>query len=234
VKPPRALTALPWLAAALIGATAAARPQGFLDQGIFVIARAGTAIGREEFAVRPVAGGRGEGGVLAVATVRYQGRELRAALELTADHVPVSYQLDVTAAGRLVQRLSGQFGRGRFAVRIVAPSGEVAREFPVPASAVVLDDDVFDQYYFVPRANGAPERISVVRPRQTSLVSAEVSSLGRDTVVVGGRAVAAEHYAVVLPGEDRREFWFSPSGDLLKVALPGTGITATRLSLPGR
>jgi hypothetical protein len=223
------------LGTALLGAPPAPRPtQGFLDQGVFLIARDGNEIGREEYAIRQVAGRRGEGGVLAVATVHYRDRELKAALELTGDHTPVSYQLDVTSAGRLVQRLTGQFGRGRFAVRIVTPAGEVAREFPVPSGAVVLDDDVFDQYYFVPRANGAPEQVSVVRPRQTSLVAAEVRSLGPDTVVVGGHGVAAERYAVTLPGGDRREFWFSPAGDLLKAALPAGAITATRLSLTGR
>ena len=225
------------LTALLLGAGLAARPraqQGFLDQGTFVIARGGDEIGREEFAIRPVAGARGEGGMLAVATVRYRDRELRAALELTLAHVPVSYQLDVTAAGRVEQRLTGQFSRGRFAVRIATPAREVAREFAIPPAAVVLDDDIFDQYYFVPRANGAPEQVSVVRPRQSTLVVGEVRSLGHDTVLVGGRSVAAEHYVLTLHGDDRREFWFSASGDLLKVALPSGPITATRLSLPSR
>ena len=223
------------LGAALLGASPAeAHAQAFLDQGVFVIARDGNEIGREEFAIRPVAGTRGGGGILAVATVHYRDRELKAALELTGDHVPVSYQLDVTAAGRLVQRLTGQFGRGRFSIRLVTTSGEVAREFRVPQGAVVLDDDIFNQYYFVPRANGAPEQLLVVRPRQTTLVAAEVRNLGLDTVMVGGRGVAAQHYAVILPGDDRREFWFSPSGDLLKAALPGRGITATRFRLSVR
>ncbi len=224
------------LGAALIGGAPARRspPQGILDQGTFVIAREGQEIGREEFAIRPVAGSRGEGGVLAVATVRYRDRELRAALELTRDHVPVSYQLDVTAQGRAVQRLTGQFGRGRFSVRIASPAHEAAREFPVPPNAVVLDDDVFDQYYFVPRANGPAEQVAVVRPRQTTVVTADVRDLGPDTVTVAGRRTAAEHYQVTLPGDDRREIWFSPAGDLLQVALPSSGITATRLGIPAR
>ena len=229
------------LCAALLGAShppvPAAPPaarQAFLDQGTFVIARDGDEIGREEFAIRPTAGGRGEGGVLAVATVRYRDRELRAALELTRDRVPVSYQLDVTAAGRLVERITGQFGRDRFSERVVTPAREVAREFPAPPGAVVLDDDVFDQFYFLPHAAGAPARITVVRPRQDTLVTADVQPLGPDTVLVGTRRVPADHYAVILPGNDRREVWFSPAGDLLKVAVPAAAITATRLALPPR
>lgn len=220
------------LGLACLGVGAAVPPQGLVDQGVFIIARDGNEIGREEFAIRPVAGSRGAGGLQAVAAVRYRDRELRAALELTREHVPVSYQLDVTSGGRLTQRLTGQFGRGRFSVRLVNASGEVAREFPVPPGAVVLDDDIFDQYYFVPLPHGPSDRISVVRPRQTTLASAQVRDLGPDTVAVAGHNLSAEHYAVVLPGEDGREFWFSRSGDLLKIALPGSGITATRLSLP--
>ncbi len=199
---------------------------------MFIIARDGAEIGREEFAVRTTAGRRGEGGILAVATVRYRDRELRAALEMTGTHAPTSYQLDVTAAGRLSQHLTGQFGRGRFAVRTVSPSGEVAREFPVPADAVVLDDDLFDQLAFVPRSAGATTKIRVVRPRQTDVVAAEVQDLGDDSVAIGDRTVPAQHFALTLPGGDRREFWIGAAGDLLKAAIPSARITATRLSLP--
>jgi hypothetical protein len=223
------------LCSALLGATPAGtarQGQAFLDQGTFVIAREGDEIGREEFAIRPVAGSAD--GFLAVATVRYQGRELKAALELGAGRAPASYQLDVTTGGRVTERLTGQFGPGRFAVRIATPAREVAREFPVPPSAVVLDDDIFDQYYFIPHGAGAPPSVAVVRPRETRLVTARVSDLGSDTVVVAGRRAPADHLAVTLPPDDRREVWFSPAGTLLKVALPTSGITATRLTLPPR
>jgi len=222
------------LCAALLGAPVARPPAGqqaFLDQGTFVVTRDGDEIGREEFAIRPTAG---EGGVLAVATVRYRDRELRAALELTRDQVPVSYQLDVTTAGRLVERITGQAGRGRFSERVVTPAREVAREFPVPPGAVVLDDDVFDQFYFLPHAAGAPARIAVVRPRQDTLVTADLQLLGPDTVLVGTRRIPADHWAVTLPGNDRREVWFSSAGDLLEVAVPAAAITATRLALTPR
>lgn len=220
------------LGATLLGAAPAVRPsQAFLDQGSFIIAREGDEIGREEFAIRPVAGG---GGVLDVATVRYRDRELKAALELSAERAPVSYQLDVTTGGRVTERLTGQFGPGRFAVRVATAAREAAREFPVPPGAVVLDDDVFDQYYFVPHRAGASDSVAVVRPRETRLVTAHVRDLGSDTVAVAGVRVPAEHFAVTLPPDDRRELWFSPAGTLLKVALPANGITATRLSLPAR
>jgi hypothetical protein len=226
---------------ALLGAVAALTPpgpasaQGFLDQGVFVIARRGSEIGREEFAIRTTTGRQGLAGVLSVATIRIRDRELKAALELTNSHAPVSYQLDVTTAGHLTERLSGQFGHGRCAVRVVNQSGEVAREFAVPPGVVVLDDDAFHQFYFVPRpGDGARRSITILRPRETAVVAAEVRSLGPDTVVVGDRSVPAEHYVLTLLRGEAREFWFSTSGDLLKVSLPANSSTATRLSLPAR
>lgn len=222
-------------AALAMGLPGTRSAQTFLDQGVFLITRAGAEIGREEFAIRATPGQQGHGGVLAVATVRYRDRELKTALELSTDHVPISYQLDITTSGRLAERLAGQFGRGRFSVRVVTQRGELAREFPVPPGAVVLDDDAFAQYYFIPRAdNAAPEQVMLLRPRQTTVVAAEVRSLGPDSVIVGDHGVATQHYVMTLPGGDRRELWFTPAGDLVKVALPASSIVATRLSLPAR
>jgi hypothetical protein len=209
--------------------------QAVLDQGVFVISRDGAEIGREEFAIHATPGRQGRPGVLAVATDRYREREIRAALDLTNDHVPVSYQVDVTVAGRLTERLSGQLGRGRFAVRNVTPAGEFVRELAVPVGVVVLDDNGFNQFYFLPRPGADATRpVSVLRPREGRVVAGEVRAMGMDTVMVGTRGVPAEHYALTLPGSDPREFWFSPSGSLLKVAIPARSIVAIRSSLPTR
>lgn len=232
----RACLGLAAVATALtFAAPGKAGAQEFLDQGAFLISRDGVEIGREEFAVRATPGRQGRPGVLAVATDRYREREIRAALELTNDHVPVSYQVDVTVAGRLTERLSGQLGRGRFAVRNVTPAGEVVREFPVPVGVVVLDDDGFDQFYFLPRpVADAAQPVNVLRPREMRVIAGEVRAMGVDTVVVGTRGVPAEHYALALPGGNAREFWFSHSGSLLKVAIPARSIIAIRSSLPTR
>ncbi len=224
--------ALAALAALAPGRAAA---QEFLDQGVFLISHDGVEIGREEFAIRATPGTQGRPGVLAVSTDHYRDREARAALELTNEHVPISYQVDVTVAGRLTERLSGQLAGGRFAVRLVTPGSEVVREFPVPPDVVVLDDDGLDQFYFFPRPVGdTAEPVHVLRPREKRVVTGEVRALGADTVVVGARGGPAEHYALTLPGGETREFWFSPSGSLLKIAIPSRGIVAVRSSLPIR
>ena len=231
----RAARAVLTLAALASLTPARAAAQEFLDHGVFLISRDGAEIGREEFAISATPGRQGRPGVLAVATDRYREREVKAALELTNDHVPVTYQVDVAVGGRVTERLSGQLARGRFAVRLVTQAGEVVREFPVPPGVVVLDDDGFDQLYFLPRpTDGAPQPVRILRPRDRVVVTGEVRILGTDTVAVGPRGIPASHYGLTLPGGDAREFWFSTTGSLLKVAIPARGTVALRSSLPLR
>jgi hypothetical protein len=231
----RTCLALVAVAAAVTFAPGTAAGQEVLDQGVFLIARDSAEVGREEFAIRATPGRQGRPGVLAVATDRYREREARSALELTNEHIPLSYQVDVTLAGGSTERLSGQLGRGRFAIRLVHQAGEVVREFPVPADVVVLDDDGFVQFYFLPRPVADSTRpVSVLRPREARLIAGEVRAMGVDTLTVGTRRVPADHYALALPGGDAREFWFTPSGSLLKVAIPARSIVAVRSSLPAR
>jgi len=223
-----------WAAAALLLALPAAAPlaQGFLDQGVLLLSRDGTVIGREEYAVRNTAG---HPGLLAVATDTYHEREARVALELSEDRVPVTYQVDVTVAGRVVERLSGQLGRGRFAVRLATVQGETVHEFPVPQHLVVLDDDGFVEYLFLPRpVSGASLPVNLLVPRATRVVEATVRGLGPDSVRIDGREAPASHYSLVLPGGETREFWCSPAGELLQVAIPARTIVATRAALSRR
>lgn len=219
---------------ALAAAAPPAGAQEFLDRGTFLIERAGTEVGREDFAIRRTTGG-GPGAILAVATVHYRDRDLRPALELTGDLAPLSYQLDISAGGRVVERFSAQFARGRIAARIATQQREVLREFPAPppAAVAVLDDDAFHQFYFLPRAAGGGTRaLRLLLPRTPTLVDATVRRVGPDTVTVAGRSLPADRFALHLEDGEERIFWFTPSGDLLRVAIPRRDLVATRTSLP--
>jgi hypothetical protein len=227
-KGPAALLALALAAAAPL------RAQEFLDRGTFVIERAGTEVGREDFAIRRTAGG-GPGAILAVATVHYRDRDLRPALELTGDLAPLSYQVDISVGGRVVERFGAQFARGRIAARLATQQREVLREFPAPdASAVaVLDDDAFDQFYFLPRAAGGGARLlRILLPREPALVEASVSREGPDTVTVAGHTLPADRFALRLEDGEVRLFWLTSNGDLLRVAIPRRELVATRTALP--
>lgn len=209
--------------------------QDFLDRGTFIIARGGSEVGREEFAIRTTVGRQGHSGVLAVSTVRYPGRELQHALELTAEHAPLSFQQTETAGGRVVRHLAAQLAGIRYSARLTSADGESAREFPVQAPVVVLGDDAFNEYYFVPRpADGGPRTVSVVRPGDARAVRAGVQAGGTDTVTVAGRALEARRYTLRLEDGEERHFWLTAAGDLLRVALPATGTVATRAEPPRR
>ena len=226
-------------AAAVLALAAAApdhaRAQEFLDRGTFLIVRAGNEVGREEFAIRRTTGRGGASGILAVSTVHYRDRELRPALELTGDLRPLSYQADVSVGGRVVERCSAQFTRGRVAARLASQLREELREFPADPGIAVLDDDVFHQMYFVPRAAaGEPRTLRLLVPCAPAIVDAVVRRVGPDTVTVSGHVVPADRFALRVEGGEEREFWFTSSGDLLRVAVPARELTATRTSLPVR
>ncbi len=216
------------LLAALPGAVPGA--QSYLDQGVLIISRDGVEIGREEYAIRATAG---HPGLLAVATDEYRDREVRLALELSEDREPVSYQADVSVGGRVAERLSGQLGRGRFAVRLVNQRGETVHEFPVPRGLVVLDDDGFDQYLFLPRPTaGASLPVTLLVPRATRIVTASVRAVGADSVLVGAQRLRADHFTLALPSGETRDFWCTAQGELLQVSLPARTIVATRAAAP--
>lgn len=221
-----ALVAIP------LAAAPAARAQDFLDRGTFVIERAGTEVGREDFAIRRTTGG-GPSAILAVATVHYHDRDLRPALELTGDLLPLSYGVDISVRGRVVERFNAQFARGRIAARLATQQREVLREFPAPTVVAVLDDDAFHQYYFLPRAAaGGTRTLRLLLPRAPALVEASVTRVGPDTVTVAGRSLSADRFTLRIADGEERLFWFTASGDLLRVAIPRRELVAIRTALP--
>jgi hypothetical protein len=229
----RAFRLAAMLGVALCAGHRPASAQEFLDRGTFLIERSGNEVGREDFAIRRTPARAGTGGILAVATAHYRDRELRPALDLRGDLRPVGYQLDVSAAGRVVERLSAQFGPGRISVRLASQQREVLREFPAAPGIAVLDDDVFHQFYFLPRAaSGGVLALRLLRPRAPAIVGATVRRQDADTVTVGGHRLSADRFVLLLESGEERDFWFTADGDLLRVAIPSREIVATRTALP--
>lgn len=209
--------------------------QQVMDAGTFVLTRGGTEAGREEFVIRTTATGRDGSGLLAISTARVPGREIEQALELNADFTPVTYRLSETAGGRVVRRVNAQFAGPRLSARVVSDEGELARELPARGRVVVLSENAASAFYFVPRAEAGETRsVTVLRTRDVRTVPGTVTYLGPDSVVIGGRAVPTLHYQLRLDEADWREFWFTPSGDLVQVVASALGMTATRSQLPER
>lgn len=209
--------------------------QEYMDRGAFVISRSGAEMGRVEYAVRMTAGQQGRPGLLTVATTRTPAHEVQYALETTAELVPITYQSTESAGGRVVRRVSAQVGGPRFSARASTPDGDVARELPVRMPFVILGDDDYTIYYFVPRPDPGQSRdVNVVRTRDLSPTTGTVAGGPTDTVLIAGRPVVARRFELRLADGDVRQFWMTPSGSLVQVAIPSAGLIATRAEAPNR
>ncbi|HET7458146.1 MAG TPA: hypothetical protein VFJ74_10890 [Gemmatimonadaceae bacterium] len=201
-----------------------------IDEGSFTISRNGAAVGREEFSIRRTPAGEGGAVYVASATVSYDGRRLSPALRADAAGSPLAYQVEVRVGSEVQERLTGQVGRGRFSALTKTPRGESAKEYVVSDGALILDDDVFHQYFFVAhsaRAGGAT--VPVVVPRRNAQLSMRIDERGAESVTVGGRALDARHLVLHEgAGGPERDVWVDAQGRVLKVAIASRGVVALR------
>jgi len=199
-----------------------------VDEGSFTVTRNGQPAGREEFRIRRTpAGGGGEYEYVASATVSLGDRRLTPDLRVDANGAPIAYHLEMKTGPRLEEHLTGQVGRGRFSAQMKSPRGESTREYVVADGALVLDDDVYHQYYFLAQS-GRSGPVPVVVPRRNVQVTMRVERQGTESLQVGGRAIDATHLVVGEPGAAERHVWVDAEGRVLKVALPTSGTIALR------
>jgi len=206
-----------------------------VDEGTFTITRGGTRpsdrIGQESFTIRRT---RGPGGdvVVANATVTFDTEHLAPALRTDTSFSPLAYQVEVRT-GTDVERLRGRIGGGRFSAQLKNAKGESSKEYIVSDGALILDDDIFHQYYFlVQRARGGSATIPVVIPRRNLQETMRIQAGANEQVRVGTTSVEARHYTIQEPSGATREVWADAQGRVLKVQLDGGKITATRDELP--
>ena len=198
-----------------------------VDEGSFTITRQGERIGREEFAIRRTPGAEGQPVLVASATVAYDQRRIAPALRTDSTGAPIAYALEVRAGTEVQEQLKGAVGRGRFSAVTRTPKGESAREYIVTDGALILDDEVFHQYYFVARAARSGS-VPVVGPRRSAQVVMRIEDGGAATVTVGGRPLPAHRYTLREPGGGRRDILVDAQGRVLQVEIPALGIVATR------
>ncbi|HEU6451561.1 MAG TPA: hypothetical protein VFT57_09095 [Gemmatimonadaceae bacterium] len=216
------------LSATLLAVPAAAPSQvTVVDEGSFTISRSGTKIGRESFTIRRTPGPGGDVYV-ANATVEFDTERLSPALRADDSFAPLAYQLEVREGGEVRERLRAIVGRGRISAQVKTAKGESTKEYIVADGALVLDDNVFHQYYFLARRASGASTVPVVIPQRNTQVVMRVSTQGNDAVSIGGRAISARLLVLTEPGGATRHIWVDDQGRVLKVALDARGITATR------
>jgi hypothetical protein len=218
------------LSATLLAVPAAAPSQvTVVDEGSFTISRSGTKIGRETFTIRRTPGPGGDVYV-ANATVEFDAERLSPALRADDSFAPLAYQLEVRSNGEVRERLRAIVGRGRISAQVKTATGESTKEYIVADGALVLDDNVFHQYYFLARraSKSGSATVPVVVPQRNTQVVMRVSTQGNDAVSIGGRSVAAKVLVLTEPGGGTRHIWVDDQGRVLKVVLDARGITALR------
>ena len=213
-----------------VGATVIASPLpsqvATLDEGSFTILVNGERVGREDFRIRSTPGANGLE-IVATATVTYANRRVLPQMRADSGGVPSRYVVDVKEGPTLTEHVEGMVGRGRVSALVKNARGESANEFVASPGALVIDDDVFHQYYFLTRQKKVGA-VSVIAPRRNTQVTMRVADAGTETLSIGGTALDARRYAIADPGGMDREVWADASGRVLKVAIPSKGVVALR------
>jgi hypothetical protein len=114
---------------------------------------------------------------------------------------------------------------------IFSERGQAAKEFVVSVGAMVLDDDVFNQYYFVAKRAGEGS-IPVIIPQRNAQSTVTVARAGTERIDIGNAQVEAQKLSVTEASGPARELWVDSQGRVLKVAIPSRGIVAVRDELP--
>ncbi len=220
------------LAAALAFAPSVTLAQvSIVDEGSFTIYQGGARLGHEDFRIRrmPVTDTSSE--YVASSVVAYNDRRLAPDLRTGTRGEPLAYRVESRTGTTMHERLSGQTGRGRFSAVMKTPDGESTKEYALGEGALILEDEVFSQYYFVAQA-GRNATVPVVVPRRSSQSTMHIESRGDEAVKIGGVSVPARHVMLRDAGGNDREIWVDSQGRVLKVSIPSRDLVAVRDEVP--
>jgi hypothetical protein len=204
-----------------------AEAQTIVDQGSFTILVAGARGGRETFVIRRQAGPAATAGYLASGTVLFADRRLSPVLVTDVAGLPVTYTLDVRTGTLRTARVSAQVTRGRFTLRSQTPSGESARELVLPSGAVIVDEDIFHEYFFV-GLSGRRGPVSILDPRRGVQTLVQVNDSGPERVLIGGRLVDAHRWVISDASGQVRQLWLDSQGRVLRVEIADRQVVAVR------
>lgn len=198
-----------------------------VDEGSFTVSRRGVRVGREEFSIRSSPTPGGATILVAQASAVYEDLRLFPALTARADGVAITYQLEVRRGVEVEERWTGAVGAGRVSARIAHSGIDAVREFLVADDALLLDDDVFHQYFMVARRRGAKTVAVIVARRNLHLVLG-LSERGAQTIDIAGQPIATTSFAATSPDGVERQVWVDALGRVVRVAIPSLGLVAQR------
>jgi hypothetical protein len=214
------------LVLAAVPNAAKAQSSAVVDEGTFMVTQNGTPLGREAFRIvrAPAPGGQV---YRATGQSALGGNRVTTTLGTDSSGVPVSYESELTQRGEVVQRLNGRGRPGRFSVLIRTKNGESSHEYVLNSGALLMDEDVFHHFFFVPLA--VPHsQLAVIAPGVTEPSRFRLEERGSDTVEIANRSIPSRHFALIGPTGATRDVWIDEKGRLLKVAMPERGVVALR------
>lgn len=215
---------------ATVAAAPAAAQTTVVDEGSFRLSVRGTPVGTETFAIRRSGTGDAATHIAQGRIVLDSGDQTRALLQVEGPGLrPSAYQIEVTGPEK--QSIRGQAAGNRFRATIVSTSGETMREYIASEGAVVLDNGVAHQYYFLAAATDRG-RVPIIIPRQSRQISATVRSAGTESIRVAGSAVSATRIVVEPAGLPPRSVWLDDEGRVLRLEIPDESFVAERTALP--
>jgi hypothetical protein len=121
----------------------------------------------------------------------------------------------------------GTITRGRVRATIDNARGPSEREYVVADGALLVDDDVFHQYFFL-AARAERPTISIVIPRRNAQMVLKSTAAGSERLTIGTTAIDARHLVFTEPSGETREVWVDERGRVLKVSIPSRKVVATR------
>lgn len=200
-----------------------------VDEATFMVARNGTPIGRESFRIIRAAGSGGQA-FRAVATSALGDLRLSSTLSTDSSGTPLSYELRLTQRGEQLEFLQGRGRADRLSVLVQTKGGEAAREYLMERGTVLLDDELFHQFYFVARAAlaSSDSTVTVISPRKALQVQNRLAFRAMETVAIGGKPIAGRHFVLSDGASVRAELWIDAAGRLLKISVPETALLALR------
>lgn len=220
-------------AAAVLSSVGAAAQTVTLDEGTYRVRIAGRDVGTETFSIRQNSAGES-------ATIVVKGRTqidgdagsrtLEANLSLAGTTLrPAAYEVSVEGG----ERVSGRFLGRRVAAKIVSAAAENVREYLVSEGAVLVDETVAHQHYFLARrVPDGGTRVPIVSPRENRQTWADVTVEPAATITVAGESVTAIRFRVAPTAGDERFFWADGQGRVLRLEIPAQQLVVERTSVP--
>lgn len=219
------------LVALSMTAAAGAAQTVILDEGTFRLSVRGTPVGTETFTLRRSGEGDGATTVAQGRIVLDSGQQTRSLLQFEGpDLRPTAYQIEVTGPEK--QSITGQAAGNRFRATIMSTAGEQMREYLTSEGAVVLDEGVAHQHYFLMSVTGGNGRLAVIVPRQSRQVPATISTVATESITVDGQTTQARRVRVEPQGLPLRIIWVDAQNRILRFSIPDESYLAERASLP--